>query len=674
MLNPKEVDYAKLGFHAGIEVHHQIKSDRKLFCYCKPNLVKSTTPPDYVFERYFRPVLGEMGDFDPGMLIEYEKGYRCIYHAYEDVDCIYEQDEQPPFWPDMGAIISGYELGHWLNMSAMVDEIIFARKQYLDGSITTGFQRTTIVARDGYAIVDGNKHRISNITVEEDSARKIRTENNGRTVYYNLDRLGVPLVEVITDHTDVTHPKQLEKLARMIGLTLRLSGIGKRGIGAARQDVNISIAGGDRVELKGVQDLSMFEKWCCHESIRQDMLLKIATLLHERHFQKDDLEHTYIDLTEQFADLPPNAVVMGIRLPNTAEIFSLEIQPGKDFGLDIIEKAALISGIRQGNMFFSHEIDPQAIRRQYLDLDNNTKENHNQEHFFFQQMTQDLDLKLRSILKIEAGADKDAYFLALGSQKWVIHAMKKVIERVKMALDGVPQETRRAMPDGNSEFLRVIHGKERLYPDTDTPMIDVNMDDVEALKKNVGKRPWELEVEFTEQFGLTFDHLEKLIRHDHVEAFYSLVQDNGIPATRAYRFLEETLIRLRREKVNIEALAHIDSVEILSGAQQGHYDYSFVPRIAKNKCEHPERPVIAILADMNLQSIDNPTLHTYYLQALEEWTQKHTPPTTKNFAPEAVLHHQIHQLTGIIMRKAHGAISGQRVKNYVQQHLEGAEV
>ena len=325
-------------------------------------------------------------------------------------------------------------------------------------------------------------------------------------------------------------------------------------------------------------------------------------------------------------------------------------------------------------MFFSHEIDPQAIRRQYLDLDDNTKENHNQEHFFFQQMTQDLDLKLRSILNIEAGADKDAYFLALGSQKWVIHAMKKVIERVKMALDGVPQETRRAMPDGNSEFLRVIHGKERLYPDTDTPMIDVNMDDVEALKKNVGKRPWELEVEFTEQFGLAFDHLEKLIRHDHVEAFYSLVQDNGIPATRAYGFLEETLIRLRRENVNIEALAHIDSVEILSGAQQGKYDYAFVPRIAKIKCEHPERPVIAILADMNLQSIDNPTLHTYYLQALEEWTQKHTPPTTKNFAPEAVLQHQIHQLTGIIMRKAHGAISGQRVKNHVQQHLEGAEV
>ena len=298
MLDPNKVNFEEMGFRAGIEVHHQIQTKRKLFCHCLPTL--SYGEPDYRFERYFRPVLGEMGDFDEGMLIEYEKGYRVIYHAYEDSVCCYEQDEQPPFWPDKEAIYLGYELAHWLNFSALVDEVVVSRKQYLDGSITTGFQRTMIVARDGWIPINGKKFRISNLTVEEDAARKIMTENFGRTVYYNLDRLGIPLVEVITDHRDCTNPYDLKRLAEYIGLTLRLSGIGKRGIGSVRQDVNISIKGGNRVEIKGVQDLETFIDLAAREVVRQDMLIKIAAILKERGLKKKELEHTYIDITDLF--------------------------------------------------------------------------------------------------------------------------------------------------------------------------------------------------------------------------------------------------------------------------------------------------------------------------------------------------------------------------------------
>ena len=158
MLDPKKVDFKKLGFHAGIEVHHQIRSDRKLFCQCPPTLENDPRSMDYTFFRYFRPVLGEMGDFDPGMLVEFEKGYKVIYYACERNTCTYEMDETPPFWPDDETIDIGYHLAALFKCESPVEEIVVNRKQYLDGSITTGFQRSMIIARDGYVeLKDGKR-------------------------------------------------------------------------------------------------------------------------------------------------------------------------------------------------------------------------------------------------------------------------------------------------------------------------------------------------------------------------------------------------------------------------------------------------------------------------------------------------------------------------------------
>ncbi|NHJ32590.1 MAG: hypothetical protein FK732_06990, partial [Asgard group archaeon] len=538
MLELDKINFKKMGFRAGIEVHHQIKTKRKLFCNCAPILCDGE--PDYLFERYFRPVLGEMGDFDAGMLIEFEKGYRVIYHAFEDSVCCYEQDEQPPFWPDYDAIYLGYELAHWLNFSALVDEIVVSRKQYLDGSITTGFQRTMIVARDGWVPVNGKKIRVSNLTVEEDAARKIKTENFGRTVYYNLDRLGVPLVEVITDHEDCDNPDDFKKLAEYIGLTLRLSGIGMRGIGSVRQDINFSIKGGNRVEIKGVQDLDTFVDLARREVARQDMLIKIAGMLKDRGLTKEEIEHTYIDLTEDFDSeiIPKNYILMGIRIPKLGGIYGIEIQPGKDFGQDIIEKTELISGIPRSYLFHSDEINQKAFRRIH-EKKMSLKRDDFQKNFFFQNLTIDLHKKINKSMNLKKD---DAYFLALGPQKWVIHAMKKIVERTKMALDGVPQETRRFLPDNNTEFLRVIHGKDRLYPDTDTPPIDMDMNKVQRLSKKVRERPWEIVSEFDEKYGFSYDQTVKLIRHDRVKDIRILIQEHNFDPKRCYVLLEETIL------------------------------------------------------------------------------------------------------------------------------------
>jgi glutamyl-tRNA(Gln) amidotransferase subunit E len=537
MLNPDTVDFKKLGFHAGIEVHHQIRSDRKLFCRCPADLEKDPENMDYSFYRYFRPVLGEMGDFDPGMLVEFEKGYKVIYYACEHNTCTYEMDETPPFPPDPDAIRKGFVLAHYFNCSALAEEIVVNRKQYLDGSITTGFQRTFITGRDGWVPVFGKKVRITNVHIEEDAARRVNwCETADRTVYFNLDRLGVPLTEVITDHRDIDTPEELVELAKQIGRVLRVSRIGKRGIGTARQDINLSIKGGNRAEIKGVQNLAMFPLLCKHEAVRQHSLIELRDRMRKRDLKKEDFEHTYIDVSHIF-NLKNGNKAFATIFPRMKGLFGLEVQPNKDFGEEIFEKSMLITGILRESQFHSDEINENAVRKRSLHpckLPINAKRHQ----------------QLSSVLKL---GSNDAYILVVGSERRAMHAMKKIVERAKQALDGVPQETRRLLPNGNSEFLRVIHGKERIYPDTDTPPLVTSKDLINETRKTVGKRPWEITKDLTKRCDFSQHQIDLLIRDEKTEKLYDYVDRLSISGALAYRLLTELPRQKRREGVKLAA-------------------------------------------------------------------------------------------------------------------------
>jgi len=548
MLNPDSVDFRRLGFHAGIEVHHQIRSDRKLFCRCPPDLEKDPENMDYTFYRYFRPVLGEMGDFDPGMLVEFEKGYKVIYYACEHNTCTYEMDETPPFPPDQDAIRKGFILAHYFNCSALAEEIVVNRKQYLDGSITTGFQRTFITGRDGWVPVFRKRVRITNVHIEEDAARRVNwCETADRTVYFNLDRLGVPLTEVITDHRDIDTPEELLELAKQIGRVLRVSRIGKRGIGTARQDINLSIRGGNRAEIKGVQNLTMFPLLCRHEAVRQHSLIELQDKMRKRGLTKKDFEHTYVDVTHIFSLKNGNKAFATI-FPKMKGLFGLEVQPNKDFGEEIFEKSMLITGIPRENQFHSDELQPNAVRKRSLHpckLPMNVKRHQ----------------RICSILKL--GPD-DAYILVVGSERRAMHAMKKIVERVKQALDGVPQETRRLLPNGNSEFLRVIHGKERIYPDTDTPPIVISKDLTSEARKTVGKRPWEVTKDLDKRYGFNQHQVDLLIRDEKIERLYDYVDRLNLSGALAYRVLIELPRQKRRQGIKLTAKTIDTLAEALS--------------------------------------------------------------------------------------------------------------
>jgi glutamyl-tRNA(Gln) amidotransferase subunit E len=536
MLDPKDVDFKKLGFRAGLEVHHQIRSERKLFCRCPPTLESDPEKMDYSFYRYFRPVLGEMGDFDPGMLVEFEKGYKVIYYACEANTCTYEMDETPPFYPDTEAIRKGFVLAFYLNCSALAEEIVVNRKQYLDGSITTGFQRTFIVGRDGWVPVYGKKVRITNVHIEEDAARRVNwCDTANRTVYFNLDRLGVPLTEVITDHRDIETAQELVELAKQIGRVLRISRIGRRGIGVARQDVNISINGGNRVEIKGVQDLDMFELLCRREAVRQQALIEISKKMKERGIEKEDFQHTYIEISHLF-ELEGESRAFVTRFPKMKGLFGMEVQPNKDFGEEIFEKSMLITGIPREDQFHSDEIQKDAVRKR-------------SSHICRLQIE---EKKYAEVCGILNARPEDAFVLVIGPERRALHAMKKIVERVKMASDGVPQETRRLLSDGNSEFLRVIHGKERIYPDTDTPPIVVPKQEIEECKKLVGKRPWEMFEDLHGKYSFSQEQVDLLIRDGKIERFYDYVRELELDPFLAYHLLVELPRSKRRQGVIVD--------------------------------------------------------------------------------------------------------------------------
>lgn len=569
MLDPSCIDFRGLGFRAGLEVHHQLKSKRKLFCHCPAELsLRAQKEPQYSFQRRFRAVMGEMGDFDAGMLVEVEKGYLVTYHADSDHICTYEMDETPPFSPDNETIDSGFHIANLFNCKSPVEEIVVNRKQYLDGSITTGFQRTFIVARDGFVeLLDGKKVSITNILIEEDAARKIKAQNRGRSVFYNLDRLGIPLTEIITDHEAIDSPEVLLETAQMIGLSLRTTGLVRRGIGAVRQDVNLSITGGNRVEIKGVQDLSMLLDMCVLEVCRQQALIDIRSKLEKSVAEKEDLNHTYVDVSHLFTDLESDDSAFAVRIPFGEDILLTEVQPNKDFGFEIFEKCTLITGIRNHELFHSGEIRNEAFRRKH--------------------QTQDLfidshaDSDIRKILKLNR---TDSYIAARGPTNRVFHALKKAVERCKQAFDGVPEETRRALPNGNNEFLRVIHGKERLYPDTDTPPIPYSHENAVRIKERLGPRPLELWKEY-QSYGLTFAQLTDLIRSEQIPLFHRLVIDLEMPVSLVLHVIRELFTHIGRKGFQTTRLCDEIIISLISAVHEKSLPNSLLPFLLCEMCD-----------------------------------------------------------------------------------------
>lgn len=433
------LDYKAIGMRCGIEIHQQLDT-AKLFCRC-PTILRDDKP-DFEVKRELKAVVGETGEKDIAALHEEKKAKYFIYESYNDTTCLIELDEEPPLPMNQDAVDIVLQVSSVLN-AEVVDEIQIMRKTVVDGSNTTGFQRTALVSRNGFIETSKGKVTIPTITIEEESARIIEQKDD--YVRYRLDRLGMPLIEIGTG-VDIIDAEHCKETAEKIGEVLRSVGGIKRGLGTIRQDVNVSIKGGTRIEIKGAQDLKLIPKYVEYECLRQINLLKIKDEL------TGSVEEKKYNLTELMKNseckvikkyLGQKGAVTAIKLSGFRGFIGKELQPGKRLGTEFSDYAKVKAGVR--GLFHSDELPNYGI-------------------------TEDEVLQIRNNLRLE---DKDAFIMIADTEEKTLKALDAVIQRAKQCFIEIPKEVRKANDDGTSSFMRPLSGASRLYPETDVIPIKV---------------------------------------------------------------------------------------------------------------------------------------------------------------------------------------------------------
>ncbi len=491
-------DFEKLGFRCGLEIHQQLLTRQKLFCRC-PSGYRNDKPEAEII-RHMRPTLSELGEYDGTALMEFKTKKNVIYQLYRDNCCTYEMDDTPPFPLNREALEIAIKLAMLLNC-AVVDELHVSRKQYLDGSIPTGFQRTAIVGVNGWVPYKKRKISITHVCLEEDACREI--SDIGHDIVFRTDRLSMPLLEVITA-PDMRNPLEAMEVNALIGRILKASGLVRRGIGSVRQDVNVSIAGGSRVEIKGVPQTWMVEKLTGIEAARQAELLAIKDALRGRgitdktiHGEKFDLEDELrpfrIPVIEQA--LARGWSVRGIKIDGFAGILNWPLQPGMTFADELSGRVKVIACLdKMPNLAVSDIPDMAGFTPEFW----------------------------RRIREKCMCKHTDAMVITWGPAADVATAISEIKIRAIEATRGVPNETRQAFRGGITGFERILPGPDRMYPDTDSPPIEIDSDFLKRLRRGLSDPAYKVEEKWIKS-GVPARIAEKAVVSPMAEIFDRLI-------------------------------------------------------------------------------------------------------------------------------------------------------
>lgn len=534
----------------GIEIHQQLDTT-KLFCSCRSELAESE---DDTFLRRLRPTASEMGEMDRAALLEAQKKMSFRYQAPPGVSCLVDADEEPPHRADVEATDTVLTFATMMNAN-IVDEIHFMRKLVIDGSNTTGFQRTALIAMDGHLDLNGRKIGIQSICLEEDSARKVDVGDGEIT--YRLDRLGIPLIEIATG-PDMHTPEEVKEVAMRIGTLLRATKRVKRGIGSIREDLNISIPGGARIEIKGVQELRLLPLYVENEVKRQRMLLRIRDILNERGV--GSVEFKPVDATEVFKGsqskvikgaLKSKGKVIAVKLPGFAGVLN-----GEDGSLRLgseLAGRARTRGVK--GIFHSDELPAYGIESAEVDA-------------------------LRNLLSLEDG---DAFAICAAPKAKAMEALQMAVDRANEALEGVPEETRDPLPDGSTRYSRPLPGAARMYPETDVPPVTVDEERLRTIRENLPELPDETVKRLVKDHDINEQQASQLVRNGRDELFVTIVEAHGSAGVAAALFAN-TLPELEREGLDTDSLRDDAVMEAFHLLKEGAFAKEALPSLFREMC------------------------------------------------------------------------------------------
>ncbi|MGC9068935.1 MAG: Glu-tRNA(Gln) amidotransferase subunit GatE [Thermoprotei archaeon] len=564
------IDYHAIGLKVGLEVHQQLNTKNKLFCSCPTELSEKE---DIRFHRYLRAVKSELGEVDPAALFEVKRGRSYIYLCEHTNTCLVEMDEEPPHPINEEALRAALIFALMVN-STPVDEVHVMRKEVIDGSNTTGFQRTAVVALGGFIKDENSIITIQTISLEEDAARKI--DEQGSLVYYKLDRMGIPLIEISTG-PDIHTPQQAERVALKIGRLLRSTNMVKRGLGTIRQDLNISISGGAKTEVKGVQELELISKVVEYEALRQINLLKLKDELN-RKIDKNSLTFDVMDVTKVFEKtnskilrkyIDSNERIYALKLKGLAGFLKFELQPGRRFGTELSDYAKFWGGVT--GIIHTDELPNYGI-------------------------TNDDVKKLREFMNAN---ENDVIVITGGPEENCIEGLKAVYQRVLQAFVMIPEETRMARPDGTTSYARPRPGSARMYPETDVPPIVITKELLDVLRSSLPKTLEEKVKELMESHKLNKEMAVSIADSDYYELYIEAVK-MGVPPTIAASTLTQTLKSLKRDGIPIENLTEEVLREVFKKLSKGEIVKEALPDILAWLARNPSFSIEDTLKVLNL--------------------------------------------------------------------------
>lgn len=535
------MDYKALGLVAGIEIHQQLDTKEKLFCHC-PTVLRETAEHNGEFSRYLRATVSEMGEIDRAAQEEMKHDRLFRYYVY-DTTCLVENDEEPPSPVNDEALAVCLTIAKMFGMTP-VPQVHTMRKLVIDGSNTSGFQRTALVAFNG-ALPEGGQ--IETICLEEEAAQRVRDEA------FSLDRLGIPLIEITTS-PDMRTPEEVQKVAEYIGMVLRSTGKVKRGLGTIRQDVNISIAEGARVEIKGVQELDLIAEVVRREVQRQRNLLLIRDELRERGASAGATTGT--EVTPLFANTRSTVLkkakkIHAVVLKGFAGLVGREIQPERRLGSEMSDYARKC-GV--GGIFHTDELPAYGVTAEEV------------KH-------------LRSFM--HAGETDCVVLVAGENEKQASCAIGQVILRARLALADrpVPEETRKMLENGSTAYMRPLPGAARMYPETDVlPIL------IDEARWNAITPPELLEKVaegFTARYGIEKNYALQLAASDKLTLFEQAVTEGIRPKLAAFTILSTTT-ELRRDGVDVSGIPDKLYLETWHAVESGRAAKEAIPEIFRN--------------------------------------------------------------------------------------------